>query len=203
MFSKDNLDVSQIFLAYLAFLGNETKVGIALKIPREVVEVLAAEEDWETKLKTYTALRHEVELPPTDQAICRTVTFIQACHLRDIIHRLLDRIHQNVDDRSLIEWMSPRDPRSNRPQFNSKILFDLTRALYMATRIIARAGSDKYETSPEGSDEKHHRSLYQAIERAMQSIDRLPGMDSVALANESLAKWKQTSDESHDDGKGK
>jgi len=200
-FDKESYDVSRIFLTYLAFLGNSTKAGIALNIPSEVIEVFAAKEDWQTKLKTYTALRHDDELSPTDRAISRAVAHVQACQLRDIILRLIDHAYRFANDESLTAWFSPRNPKTHRPEFNSKILVNLTRALQMATRIIARTGSDATAISPEESGEKQHRSLYHAIGRAMESIDRLPGLDSVALTKEMLAKWDRRSGESQDGGK--
>jgi hypothetical protein len=185
-FSKEDHDVSKIFLAYLAFAGNCTNVGIALKMPAEVVEVLAAKEGWEDKLEIYVGLRHETALDETDRAIRRTVTHLQACHLRDIIQLLIDYIHQFLDGKSLVGLFSPRDPRTNRPHFNVKILMDLCRAFNVATRIINRA-SVAWEQEV---IKRERLQLRDAMEKALNAMDRLPGVDSVAMANEVLNKWE-------------
>src|SRR5262245_47500030 len=117
IFSKENYDVSQMFLAYLTFLGNTTKVSIALDVPVQVVEVLAAKEDWPAKLKVYSGLRHEEQLPEDEKAIRRTVNLIQARHLQDILKRVIDQMHEKADAHEVIEWMSPRNPRTNQPTF--------------------------------------------------------------------------------------
>jgi hypothetical protein len=200
MFSKDNYDISNIFIAYLTFLGNCTKVSIALDIQAEVVEVLAAKEDWPSKLKTYTSLRHEDKLSTTERKINRTGSHIQACHLRELILRLLEHIHQRTDDESLIEWFSTRNPKTNRSEFNSRTLLDLTRALFIASRIIARTRPDK-EPPPDAEEEsaKERQTLREALARTMSGIDRLPGLDSVALAKHGLAKWDSKGDEPQKD----
>ena len=137
-FSKEDWDVSKIFLSYLTFLGNSTKVGIALDMQPEVVEVLATKEDWASKLKVYLGLRHEEVLAEPDASIRRTATYIAACHLREAIQRLTDHIYRLVDNDNLLEWLLPVDPRTNRPRFNLKILFDLCRACPVV--VVAQDG---------------------------------------------------------------
>jgi hypothetical protein len=188
-FSKEDHDVSQIFLAYLAFLGNSTKVGIALNMRPEVVEVLAAKEDWAGKLKTYVGLRHEEALSEPDNALRRTATYFAACQLRDTIKRLIDHMHELTDDDRLMDWFSPRNPRTNKPKFDPRILFDLCRAFQVATRIILRAEIKESDQPPDEYTEKERVTIREAITRAMRAMDRLRGVDSVALAAESLAKW--------------
>jgi len=188
--SKERYDLAATFLAYLAFLGNTTKVGIALDIPPEVVEVLAAKESWEHKLKAYMSFRHTEALSPTDRALRRVVIDIQARMLHEVHGRVLDHLHRAPDDRTLLAWLSPRSPKSNRPQFRMRTLLDLTRTLLLVTRIL-----DRGEPTPESEDQVEHSdhlSLTEALQRAMDAADGLPGLDSVAVAKESLAKWQGT-----------
>ena len=160
-FSKEDYDVSRVFLAYLTFLGNPTKVGIALDMQPEVVEVLAAKEDWATKLKVYLGLRHEEVLAEPDASIRRTATYIAACQLREVIQRLTDHIYRLVDHDNLLEWFLPLDPRTNRPRFNLKILFDLCRAFNVVTCILNRERSVG-EDDPAGAREKERVTIRQA-----------------------------------------
>ncbi|HWX22698.1 MAG TPA: hypothetical protein VN578_22570 [Candidatus Binatia bacterium] len=193
-FDKEHWDVARIFLAYLAFLGNSTKVGIALKMPAEVVEVLAAKEDWPTKLRAYQALRHDERRNSTDLTISRVVTRIQACHLRVLINQFLNRAYRFTDEESLLDWLSPRNPRTNKPKFEPRILIDMVRALNVASRILDRTCEETPVHEPEAYTKEELASLRAAISRAMRRLDQLPGMDSVAAVEESLALWGRRHD---------
>ena len=196
IFNKENWDVSQIFLAYLTFLGNSTKVATALKVPQQVVEVLAQKEDWPAKLKTFVALRNPKRLTDRDREIRRTVTYIMACHLRDIIQRLINYAQRMVKTDNLVDMFSVRCRRTGRPKFSVKTLVDLARAYHLATRVIAREISVEEKPEEEPLTEKERLRIDQAISKAMQAVDTVRGLDSVALANKSLSKW-QTGDPAH------
>ncbi len=189
-FSKEQFNISFTFLAYLAFLGNSTKVGVVLDIPPEVVEVLAARENWADKLKAYMSFRHTEALSPTDRALRRVVIDIQARLLLEVLGRIIDYLHRAPNDETLLERLSPRSPKSNRPEFRMRTLLDLTRALLLVTRIL-----DRGDPNPESEDQverSDHLSLSEALQRAMDAADGLPGLDSVAVAKEALAKWETT-----------
>jgi len=190
-FSTEGYDGAYIFLAYLAFSGNVTKVSIALKIPREVIEVLAAKDEWETKLDTYIGLRSEEPLSETDRAIRRTATHILACHLRDIIGRLIDYLHARSDE-TIVALLSPRSARNNRPQFSLRALGDLCRAFSLATKIINRTSLEKSERSEEEIAEKERLKVRRALDKVGWFADSLPDVDSVGLQSQSLAKWAKT-----------
>ncbi len=71
-----------------------------------------------------------------------------------------------------------------------RTLLDLTRALLLVTRIL-----DRGDPNPESEDQverSDHLSLSEALQRAMDAADGLPGLDSVAVAKEALAKWETT-----------
>ena len=187
-FDKNNWDVSRIFLAYLTFLGNATKVGIALDMRPEVVEVLAAAEDWPAKLKVYLGLRHEEALPEPDTGIRRTATYIAAFQLRDIIQALIRYAHQNFTRETLVDWFSPRDYHTNKPRFNPNLLLALCRAFSVVTRILNREISAG-EVDPEEATVREGVTIREAIGKAHRAMDLLPGVDTVAVARASLAKW--------------
>lgn len=187
-FDKENCDVSRLFLAYLAFLGNPTKVAIALDMQPEVVEVMAAKEDWPAKLKVYLGLRHGQALAEPDASIRRTATYIAACQLREIIQRLINQIHRLADREGMLAFFSPCDPRTNRPRFNPNALLILCRAFSVATRIIDRELRPS-EDDPGEPKVKERVTIREALTRAMQSMDQLPGVDSVGFTRDSLAKW--------------
>ena len=87
-----------------------------------------------------------------------------------------------------MEWLLPVDPRTNRPRFNLKTLFDLCRAFSVATRIINReriVGED----DPEEPREKERGTIREAMAKTTHAMDMLPGIDSVAFTRDSLAKW--------------
>lgn len=187
-FDKENWDVSRIFLSYLAFLGNPTKVAIALDMQPEVVEVLAVKEDWPAKLKVYLGLRHSEALAEPDAGIRRTATYIAACQLREIIQRLTNQIHRLTDREGFMAFFSPCDPRTNRPRFNPNTLLILCRAFSVATRIIGRETSAS-EDDPDEPKVKERVTIQQALAKANYAMDMLPGIDSVAFTRDSLEKW--------------
>ena len=188
MISKDRYNVAEMFLSYLTYLGNSTKVAIVLGIPREVVEVLAARENWAHKLKVYMSFRHTDALSPTDRALRRVVIDIQARLLLEVLGQVIDYLHRAPDDGTLLARLSPRNAKSNRPQFRSSVLLDLTRALLLVTRILDRSGPNRESEEPvEDSD---RLSLSDALQRVLDAADGLPGLDSVAVAKEVLAKWQ-------------
>jgi hypothetical protein len=187
-FDKENFDVAKIFLAYLTFLGNPTKVGIALHMQPEVVEVLAAREDWPAKLRVYLGLRHSEALAELDASIRRTATYIVACQLREIIQRLINQVYRLTDHEGMMAFFSPVDPRTNRPRFNPNILVSLYRAFGVVSRIISREGRAS-DDDPEEPRVKERVTIHQAVVRANCAMDLLPGIDSVDFARDSLEKW--------------
>ena len=192
MISKDDYNISRMFLAYLAFRGNATKVAIALGIQREIVHAFATQENWPDKLQAYLSLRHSDEQSASEQAMNQTAAYLNACHLRDMIHRVIQRLCRELDDVVLIDHLSRTDPKTNCRKIDSKVLLDLTRALYVATRIIDRVISSRRKAGDD--NDKQRPSLARANELAEYAIDRIRGFDSVDLAKESLAAWR--SDES-------
>jgi hypothetical protein len=193
-FDKENWDVSKIFLAYLTLLGSSTKVGIALGMQPEVVEVLAAKEDWPAKLKVYLGLRHEEALTEPDASIRRTATYIAACQLREIIQRLINQTYRLADGESIMAFFSPHDPRTNRPRFNPNILSALCRAFNVVTRITNQTcivGDD----DPEEPSAKERVTMREAMAKANHAMDVLPGIDSIVFARDSLEKWSPQPEE--------
>lgn len=193
---KEDYDVARLFIAYLAFCGDVTKVSIATRIPPEVIEVLAAMEDWSGKLKVYQLLRHDDRQSKTECAMCRAAAFITAHHLREVIRKLLDRLYSIKDTDDLMKTLSAYDPRSNKLKLRSRAIGDLTRALNVAEKIIAReqrAARGEPASRPtvaEDFETKESRTLREAVWRALDAADNVLGFDSVAAMEESLAVWK-------------
>lgn len=198
--SKDDYDIARLFLMYLAFAGNVKKTSIATGIAPEAIDILAAKEDWPGKLEVYQTLRHDERQCRTEAALCRTAAFITAYHLRDLIRRLLDRLHSIGDDDQLIASLSAYDPRTNRLKLRSRAIGDLTRACYLAEKILARGTRSSCAGNPfEEPETEEARSLREAVWRALDAADHVPGVDAVALMRDSHDIWKTAKQEGADD----
>lgn len=189
--TKDAYDISKVFLTYLAFLGNASKVGIALAMQPEEVEVLAAKEDWAHKLKVYMALRHNDPISETDREINRAVLYVQACHLRELIDRVLSYLGSK-DTEEMLALMSPKNVRTAEPKLCPQPLIDLIRATQTAHALTNRALGDKPGKADEEAEEQRRLAMAEAICRAMSAADNIPGLDSVGIARDCLQKWDNT-----------
>ena len=112
----------------------------------------------------------------------------------------MNRLSENMSavgrPAKLLDWVSPRSPRTNQPQFRPKIILDLLRASNLATRVAIRTVTSDSGEQPEDIGQRDWLTLHSATKRALDCMDRLPGVDSVALAKESLARWDSGSGES-------
>lgn len=197
---KDNYDISRLFITYLAFSGDTTKVSVATRIRPEVIEVLATMEDWPAKLEVYQTLRHDERQPNGELALCKVAAFITAHHLRDLIRRLLARLHSIADVDDLMKALSEYDPRTNRLKLRARAIYELTRAYSLAEKIVAREirsargdPADRLETDEFETEES--RTLREAVWRALDAADHLPGVDAVAVMRDSVAVVWDANDE--------
>lgn len=192
VFDKENWDVSHIFLAYLAFLGNSTKVAISLNIPAEVVDVLAEKENWAAKLKTYVALRSPERMSRTDRALRLAATHIQTHMLLELLDRLITHLSDIVDEAELLEDLSVYCGTGKKLKFSVKALMDVCRAHALVSRAANRSVGTKGEQEKDpGLTWMDHLEIQEAMSRAMKAADALPGVDSVALVKQSLDKWRK------------
>ncbi len=190
MISKDHYCVADVFIAYLTFAGNATKVGIALDIPPEAVAVLAAKENWAHKLKVYMSSCRIVESASGEKALRRAAIEILARHLQQVTGRVVEHLNSAADGKTLIRWLSPASAKTRGPVLQAGVLVDLSRALLLLSHILGGTKSDE-----PSAGEVEPPSFWEAISAVMAAADGLPGLDSVTLGKESLDAWRTNTEE--------
>lgn len=176
---KTQVSAAELFLAYLAFAGDSTKVSLATGIPAEIVDTAAAKDDWPRLLKVYVSSCRIDDTTNGRAASRRVVVEILTRQLQEIVGRVVQRLNATDTD-TLLNWFSPRTSKRRERVPDLRVLVDLSRALFLLSRI-----ADSHENT-----EDMFPNLGAAIQAVLAGADGLPGLDAAMLGRDGLAVWR-------------
>lgn len=125
---KQRIDVAQVFLCYMATIGDVEKTALALELDPAFVTWLANQEGWSDKVRRLTVMSKSGKPGDFERAQNRALNYIQAHRVRTLIDRVLVELVKEDPDR-LAERFKSID-RSGKPNgISARFFADITAAL--------------------------------------------------------------------------
>ena len=179
---KNEVDVSKIFLAFIALQGDPRRTALACGMEQEEVQALALQENWAAKISNFSALR-EADSKVQIQ-INRAMGFVQACQLSSIVDHL---IKEFSDPKKLLEMLTTTSKYGS--SFSTKPVTDLVRAAEALQRMKAIALGDFQSVSAE-PEKVSAATIGLDVSRALSAVHENPGVDAVTLVQKNLGGLK-------------
>jgi hypothetical protein len=175
---KKDIDVSKVFLAYVALQGDPNRVALAVNLDAEEVRALAIQENWEGKIGQVGALREKDS--NFQITLNRALSYVQAQQLSTLIDEVIK--HWSADPAGMLDDFTTTT--KNGSTFSTKALTDLVKAAEMVANMKARALGDT--GVPEADDRASGASIGLSVANALNAVAGSAGMDSVSIVKKSL-----------------
>lgn len=135
---KGPVDRGTLLLTYLSFLGDAEKTAAALHTTVVYVRREAVAGGWESQVQRFVALKQEQGTDALAKELNRTVNYVQAVKLRN----LLDRVIQRITDEKLSfdDFVSARG--KDKDNFSAKGAVDLVKAVETVHKMTYQALGD-------------------------------------------------------------
>lgn len=190
-------DVAQIFLVFMALVGDAEKTAIALDLKPEFVRELANQHQWCDKVARISLLSKSGKPGDWEKAQNRALNFVQCHRLRRAIDLQLAYLESlNVKDVMIVL------DRDGNPKLSARLFTDLASAMQKVHEISYNAlGDSVKERTTEKTEESDKTSggLHSAMIAALNQ-QRLPDAtpantlaDAANVAVESLKSANPTS----------
>jgi hypothetical protein len=176
---KADIDVSRVFLAFMAFSGDVSRTAVAVDLDPATVEALAVEEKWHEKMDQYSALR--AEDCNLQVQMNRALNYVQAHQLRLIVDSVISELAQSKE--RLMESLTIVTKAG--VSFSAKPLTDLVKAAEAVQLMTARALGD--QGGRVGDSESGGGSIGLSVARALNAVATNQGVDSVALVKKQFS----------------
>ena len=177
--NKNDVDISRIFLAFLALQGDVKRTALACGMEDDEVAALVVQEKWTEKINNFAALR-ESDCKVQIQ-INRAMGFVQACQLSAIVDNL---IKEMTDPKRMMELLTALTSKSS--VFSAKPLVDLVRAAEVVQRMKALALGD-VQAASEAEPVVKGASIGLDVARALNAVQSNPGVDAVTIVQKGMA----------------
>lgn len=193
----EDLDQSAIFLAYLTFLGDLGQTALATNTPQHLVAQLEAREDWRAKLVNLHTFKEKGDQGGFEQAINRTVNFVQAVRLRRLIDLALRRMLQDPTPDAVFGYFEGYDKHGHKIT-NIRPLMDLVKAAETAQHMTYRALGDRAEEPVAQMAGHSPQSQVMSMQRALAALNAIPGESAVGAVKEEILALSEPPKEDFD-----
>jgi hypothetical protein len=176
---KSKLDISQIFLTYMALVGDVEKVAVALNHPPAVIEQLAEEEGWREKVSRLCVLSKGGKPGDHERGVNRALNFVQAHQLRGVLSEMISHLANQSPEQTL-EELTTR-PRDKPAIISAKFLAELAAAMEKVQGMTYAALGDtlgeRKDRDLAGNGELGADALHAAVITALNSSRTPKGID--------------------------
>jgi hypothetical protein len=173
---KNNVDVSQAFLAYMTFVGDADKTAVALDLEPKQVRDLAEAEGWNEKIRRVSLMSKSGKPGDFERATNRAMCFVQAQCIRQQLNRLLAEV-QGMDNEELLARACVRT-KTGDLQLSAKFFTDMANAAEACHRMSYAALGDTVSerSEAEGGNGKGGSSndLHAAIIASLSNPETKP-----------------------------
>lgn len=195
---KSKLDVSAIFLGYMALVGDVEKTALAFDmLPADVAE-LAEAEGWANKIRRVSVMSKSEKPGDWERAQNRALCFVQAYQIRQLINRWTQHLLK-MDVEEMLTETATLDKVGGR-HISARIISDLVTAAEACHRMSYNALGDTVteriaQKGPDGAPGKL-QDTHAAIISALNGAAQLPLSKEVLLGEASdavkVAKFDQS-----------
>ena|SRR5436190_8656908 len=175
------VDTSKIFETYIVFMGDVSKVAVALDIEESTIKNLATCEGWDKKLRAW---QQQVSGDPKDLQISinRAVNFIQSHRLRSVLDKVVGKLHAMTAD-ELLEALTVNTKYG--PEVKTRALTDLVKAAESVQLMSQRSLGDTADERPKQDEHSKGSSIMLQVAQAMQAAGEL-GISSTEVVQKQL-----------------
>jgi len=181
--NKSKLDVSQIFLTFMALVGDVEKVAVALDLPVTVVEQLAEDEGWHKKVSRLCVLSKGGKPGDHERAVNRALNFVQAHQLRGVLNGMISHLAKQTVEEQL-DSLSVK-AKDGGATLSARFLSDLTAAMEklqgMSYAALGDTLGERKDRDLDGDGELGADALHAAVIQALNSSRTPKGIDPVEL----------------------
>jgi len=174
---KNKYDVSGIFSTYMSFVGDADQTAAALQMDPRVVQALAEQEDWVSKVKHLSQMSKAGKPGDFEKAANRALNFVQAHRLRGVLTALLTN-YEAKEPADLAEVTLNKS--TGVVSVSCKFFSDLASAMERVHQLTYAALGDSVaernarleEDGSEVSGDTLHRAVFAALNSpAVRDID--------------------------------
>lgn len=105
-FDKSKMDISQIFLVFMATVGDIERTSTALDMDPRIVTALAEQEGWLEKIRRVSIMSKSEKAGDFERATNRALNFVQARLFQQTMDRMLKIVREMPDDELATELTS-------------------------------------------------------------------------------------------------
>lgn len=145
--SKDQHDISQIFLVYMALVGDAEKTALALDLELGFVTELARKEGWASKVQRISVMSKSGVPGDWERAQNRALNFVQCHQLR----RTVDRVIAFLSSTDALDILRSTDAKGI-PHVSARVLTDTAKAMEMIHSMTYTALGDSPKERTERSE---------------------------------------------------
>lgn len=182
--NKNQHDMAQIFLVYMALVGDAAKTALALDLDADLVEQMAKKEGWAEKVRRISIMAKSGKPGDYERAQNRALNFVQCHQLR----RQIDRA---------IAFLSTKDPAEiviavterGEVRYSAKVFTDIAKTMqsihemtYSALGDTVRERESNDTGSPSRGVQDVHSALIMALHQAKN--DHRPAEELIQSAAE-------------------
>lgn len=181
---KTKLDVSQIFLVYMAVVGDVDKTALSLDLDPKIVQSLAQSEGWSEKIRRISYISKSSKPGEWERAQNRALNFVQAHRVRSLIDRLINHFAEQTPE----EMVEKNKSREDLP--SAKFLSDLLSAAEKAHHLSYAALGDTVAEREGRVDEEGNSVSAATIHASLIAALNNPAMAGISaemLVKESSA----------------
>lgn len=184
---KSKIDVSAIFLGYMALVGDTDKTALAFDMAPADVAELAESEGWADKIRRVSVMSKSDKPGDWERAQNRALCFVQAFQIRQLINRWVKHL-TGLGDADLLSKTSTVD-RSGVQHYSARVLNDLVTASEACHRMSYAALGDtiteRLERKGATGENPSAGDMHSAVISALNSHLNLPVDKALLLAERS------------------
>lgn len=169
---KRRIDVTKVFLHYIASVGDVEKTALACDLDPEIVRKLAASEDWEQKVRRLClqSKGNGLQAGDFERMQNRALNWVQSHRLRQVLDEVITH-YGEMNPEEILASITTFD-KDNKPRVSARFFTDLAKALETVQGMsYAALGDTIPERQAMTGDEKAntaavHASLIAALNGA-------------------------------------
>ena len=179
--SKSQVDVSQVFLTFVALVGDVEKTALALNLDPAFVRRLAEEEGWQLKIERVCLMAKSGKPGDFERAQNRALAFVQAHQVRELMSRVIHRFQEMTGEEILdATSVSGRDGRTMSGRFFADLTAAMEKAHAMAYSALGDTAMERRDSLTPESDAVNATALHLAVMQALNN----PKVNGIEIAVE-------------------
>lgn len=195
---KAKTDVAQVFLIFMATIGDVDKTALALDIDPVFVAWLAEQEGWKEKVRRISVMSKSGKPGDWERAQNRALNFVQAHRVRMLIDRLL--LHMvKMDDKAFIknfETVQREQRNGTSARFFADVMSALEKVHTLSYYALGDSVGERMQRSEQEGGDRSAADIHAALIAALNNPMVSHSSTEVLVQEASQAVIAETSERS-------